>query len=64
GKIQSTINGLKMHHIDHWLFNITVDIHLCRRYAPTLEGPTPHMLVPFCVPGAQPPPNFTLPTYT
>ena len=64
GKLQTTIKGLKMHRINDWMFDVTQDIRLGGRYAPTLEGLTPRALVPFDVPGAQPPPNFIIPAHT
>ena len=64
GKIQSTINGLKMHRIDNWVFDITADVRLGGRYASRLEGLTPRTLVPLGILDAEPPPHFVLPAYT
>ena len=64
GTFQSTITQLKMHRIGLWMFDITQDVRLGGRYAPTLAGPTPRALVPLGVSGVQPPPNFVLPAHT
>ncbi|KAI6096806.1 hypothetical protein EDD16DRAFT_1527868 [Pisolithus croceorrhizus] len=49
----STVKGLKMHMIHHWLLDVTQDIQLSRQYATTLVGPTPSRLVPANVPSIE-----------
>ena len=46
GKLESTIKGLKAHHIPAWELDITESIQLGGIYAPNLRGPTPAHLVP------------------
>ncbi|KIO10573.1 hypothetical protein M404DRAFT_129331 [Pisolithus tinctorius Marx 270] len=64
GKLQSTIKGLKMHHISDWTFDVTHQVQLGGYYSPHLQGPTPAGLVPANVPsflplGFQPLPRYT-----
>ncbi|KAH0826469.1 hypothetical protein J3R83DRAFT_5471 [Lanmaoa asiatica] len=69
GKLESTIKGLKAHHIPAWELDVTEQIRLGGVYSPYLRGPTPASLVPQNVPAAAalladniPLPDFTRPS--
>lgn len=64
GKLESTIKGLKAHHIPAWDLDITADIQLGGIYAPELRGPTPARLVPQHVPAVVPQHMHRLPAFT
>ena len=61
GKFQSTVQGLKMHCIDDWVYDVSDEVRLGGAYATVLAGPTPRGLVPPHVPAVQPPVDFPLP---
>ncbi|KAN0091390.1 hypothetical protein V8E55_004956 [Tylopilus felleus] len=61
GKLQSTVQGLKMHRIDDWVYDISEGVRIGGALATHLAGPTPRGLVPDNVPCVQPPANFPLP---
>lgn len=64
GKFQSTVKGLKMHHISDWAFDVSEHIRLGGQFATRLDGITPRGLVPDNVQTAQPPADFDLPLHT
>ncbi|KAN0088155.1 hypothetical protein V8E55_005212 [Tylopilus felleus] len=61
GKLQSMVQGLKMHRIDDWVYDISEGVRISGALATRLAGPTPRGLVPDNVPCVQPPANFPLP---
>jgi hypothetical protein len=61
GKLQSTIQGLKMHRIDDWVYDVSDDMRVGGMYTGELVGPTPRELVPPNIASIQPPGNFPLP---
>ena len=63
GKLESTVKGLKAHHIPAWELDITRDVQLGGIYAPYLRGPTPANLVPGNVPAVVPE-DLHLPEFT
>jgi hypothetical protein len=64
GKFQSTVKGIKLHHIANWAFDATHQIQLGGGYSQSLQGPTPAGLVPHNVPAFVPPQLQQLPCYT
>jgi len=64
GKLESTVKGLKAHHIPDWVFDITEEIQLGGLYSPFLPGPTPARLVPQNVPCFPPVDPILLPQHT
>ncbi|KAG6380464.1 hypothetical protein JVT61DRAFT_8613 [Boletus reticuloceps] len=54
GKLESTLKGLKAHHIPTWELDITEEVRLGGVYSPNLCGPTPVNLVPQNMPVAIP----------
>ncbi|KAG9313255.1 hypothetical protein JVU11DRAFT_6720 [Chiua virens] len=64
GKLESTIKGLKAHHIPSWELDVTEKIRLGGAYSPHLRGPTPANLVPDNVPSAIPDDIIPLPDFT
>ena len=61
GKLQSTVQGLKMHRIDNWLYDVSDEVRIGGIYAGQLAGPTPRGLVPPDVASIQPAGDFPLP---
>lgn len=47
--ITSTVQGLKMHHIDDWVYDVSEEVRLGGMYAGQLAGPIPRELVPLNV---------------
>lgn len=65
GKLESTLKGLKMHHLDDDVYDATQDLQLGGIYASLLRGPTPSGLVPPAMDGNEPQPDgFVPPAYT
>ena len=64
GKLESTVKGLKAHHIPDWAFDVTRLIRLGGQYSPSLQGPTPVGLVPPNVPAFVPEAMDILPRFT
>ena len=65
GKLESTLKGMKMHRIDHNVYDATQDLQLGGIYASVLRGPTPSHLVPPAMGGNEPHPgDFIVPAYT
>lgn len=64
GKLESTVKGLKAHHIPDWTFDVTRLIRLGGQYSPSLQGPTPAGLVPQNVPAFVPEAMDILPRFT
>ncbi|KAG6370891.1 hypothetical protein JVT61DRAFT_10914 [Boletus reticuloceps] len=63
GKLESTLKGLKAHHIPTWELDITEEVRLGGVYSPNLRGPTPVNLVPQNMPVAIPD-NMRIPDFT
>lgn len=63
GKLESTIKGLKAHHVPAWELDITEQVQLGGIYSPNLRGPTPADLVPQFMPAVVPA-NLHLPDFT
>jgi len=55
GKLETTVQGLKMYHIFHGEFNIAEHIQLGGMYCPILRGLTPAILIPPHIPAIVPP---------
>ena len=62
GKLESTIKGLKAHHIPAWELDITEQVQLGGIYSPNLRGPTLANLVPQFMPAVVPG-NLHLPEF-